>query len=65
MNNVLVKSKLHLWPNKFFMITILNAMLSSGSALPKIGTRSHHLFGYVSRRSIIIIDSIPEYAEPW
>ena len=46
------------------MITILNAMLSSGSALPKIGTRSHHLFGYVSRHSIIIIDSIPEYAEP-
>lgn len=40
------------------------AMLSSGSVLPKIGTRSHHLFGYDRRRSNIISDSMPVNTDP-
>ena len=49
---------------KCFMITILKAMVSSGSALPKTGTRSHHLLGYTRRRSNIISVSMPVYTDP-
>lgn len=42
----------------------VKTMLSSGSALPKMSTRSHNLLGYASLRSITIKASIPVKTEP-
>lgn len=52
-----MKSSMVCFSLKLFQ-TLLKIRVSSDSDLPNMASRSHHLFGYASRRSRIISASI-------